>query len=89
MTQAKTKEKVSGWYAKKTLSPEEREDKMAAINAWYEKRYTMNYRTVPLELPGKMLAAIGKMSMDQDVQISDFIEEILEDYLQSKGVEWR
>ncbi len=89
MTQANTKEKVSGWYAKETLSPEEREAKMTAINAWYEKRHTMNYRTVPLELPGKMLAAIGKMSMDQDVQISDFIEEILESYLQSKGVEWR
>ena len=89
MAQAKTKEKVSGWYAKETLSQEEREAKMAAIEAWYEKRHTMNYRTVPLELPGKMLAAIGKMSMDQDVQISDFIEEILEDYLQSKGVVWR
>jgi len=89
MTQTKTKEKVSGWYAKETLSPEEREAKMATINAWYEKRHTMNYRTVPLELPGKMLAAIGKMSMDQDIQISDFLEEILEDYLQSKGVEWR
>ncbi len=89
MAQAKTKEKVSGWYAKETLSQEEREAKMAAIEAWYEKRHTMNYRTVPLKLPGKMLAAIGKMSMDQDVQISDFIESILEDYLQSKGVEWR
>ncbi len=89
MAQAKTKEKVSGWYAKETLSPEEREAKMAAIEAWYEKRHTMNYRTVPLELPGKMLAAIGKMSMDQDIQISDFIESILEDYLQNKGVEWR
>ena len=89
MAQAKTKEPVSGWYAKETLSQEEREAKMAAINAWYEKRHTMNYRTVPLELPGKMLAAIGKMSMDQDVQISDFIESILEDYLQNKGVKWR
>ena len=89
MAQAKTKEKVSGWYAKETLSQEEREAKMAAVNSWYEKRHTMNYRTVPLELPGKMLAAIGKMSMDQDIQLSDFIESILEDYLQSKGVEWR
>ncbi len=89
MAQAKTKEKVSGWYAKETLSQEEREAKMAAIEEWYEKRHTMNYRTVPLELPGKMLAAIGKMSMDQDIQISDFIESILEDYLQNKGVKWR
>ena len=89
MAQSKTKEKVSGWYAKETLSREEREAKMAAINAWYEKRHTMNYRTVPLELPGKMLAAIGKMSIDQEVQLSDFIESILEDYLQKKGVEWR
>ena len=89
MAQTKTKEKVSGWYAKETLSREEREAKMAAIDAWYEKRHTMNYRTVPLELPGKMLAAIGKMSMDQDVQLSDFIESILEAYLQNKGVKWR
>ena len=89
MAETKTKEKVSGWYAKETLSQEEREAKMAAINAWYEKRHTMNYRSVPLELPGKMLAAIGKMSMDQKIQLSDFIEEIIEDYLQKQGVQWR
>lgn len=89
MAQAKTKAAVSGWYAKDTLSQEERDAKMAAINAWYEKRHTMNYRSVPLELPGKMLAAIGKMSIDQDIELSDLIEEIIDEYLKKKGIEWR
>ena len=89
MAQAKAKEKVSGWYAKETLSQEERDAKMAAINAWYEKRHTMNYRSVPLELPGKMLAAIGKMSMDQNIELSDLIEEIIDEYLKKKGIKWR
>ena len=83
------KESVSGWYAKESLTQEERDAKMAAIEAWYAKRHTMNYRTVPLELPGKMLAALGKMGMDQGVQISEFVEGILQDYLKKKKVKWQ
>ena len=89
MEKAKKKESISGWYAKETLSKEERDAKMAAIEAWYEKRHTMNYRTVPLELPGKMLAALGKMGMDQGMQISEFVEGILEDYLKKKKIKWQ
>jgi len=89
MAQAKKKEQISGWYAKDTLTKEQRDAKKAAIEAWYEKKYTMNYRTVPLELPGKMLAAIGKMGLDQGMQVSEFIEGILEDYLKKKKVKWQ
>jgi hypothetical protein len=89
MGKAKKKESISGWYAKEQLSQQERDAKMAAIEAWYEKRHTMNYRTVPLELPGKMLAALGKMGMDQGMQISEFIEGILGDYLKKKKVKWQ
>lgn len=89
MEKARKKESISGWYAKETLTREERTAKMAAIEAWYEKRHTMNYRTIPVELPGKMLAALGKMSMDQSVQISDFVEDILADYLKKKKVKWK
>ncbi len=89
MAQAKEKGPVSGWYAKENLTQEERDAKMAAIEAWYEKRCTMNYRTVPLELPGKMLAALGKMGLDQGIQISEFVEGILQDYLKKKKVKWQ
>ena len=89
MEKAKKKESISGWYAKQTLTREERAAKMAAIDAWYEKRHTMNYRTIPVELPGKMLAALGKMSIDKGVQISDFVEDILADYLKKKKVKWK
>jgi hypothetical protein len=89
MAQAKEKASVSGWYAKETLTQEERDAKMAAINSWYEKMHTMNYRSVPLELPGKMLAALGKMGMDQGMQISEFVEGILADSLKKKKVQWK
>ena len=80
---------ISGWYAKEKLSPEEEAARMAEVNGWYEKQHTMNYRTVPVELPGKMLAALGKMALEQKKQFSEFIEEVFDEYLTRKGIRLR
>jgi hypothetical protein len=85
-TEGKGKD-VSGWYVKEKLSPEEEAARLAEIDAWYEKRHTMNYRTVPLEIPGKMLAALGKLSIERKIEFSVFIEGILDEYLQKQGIQ--
>jgi len=80
---------VSGWYAQQELSPAEEEAKRQALEKWYEKKHRLNYRSVPLEIPGKMMLALGKMAMEQGVSFSEFIEEILEGYLRQKKVQWK
>ena len=83
----KGKEKaVSGWYAHKEQTPEERAAEMRATERWYEKKHRLNYRTVPLEVPGKMMLALGKMAMDQGVSFSEFIERILDSYLRREKI---
>jgi hypothetical protein len=44
---------------------------------------------VPIEIPGKMLAAIGKMALEEKIQFSEFVERILDEYLMQKGIKWR
>ncbi len=83
-----TKE-VSGWYAREELSPAEKEAKRQALEKWYEKKHRLNYRSAPLEIPGKMMLALGKMAMEQGVSFSEFIEAILEEYLRRKKVAWK
>ncbi len=86
----KMKEKeVSGWYGKKELTPEQQEAQMKEIERWYGKKQKLNYRTVPLEIPGKMMMALGKMAMEQGVPFGDFIEGILEAYLRGKKINWK
>lgn len=89
MEKRKKRGDVSGWYVKEKLTPEENAARIADISNWYEKQHTMNYRTVPLEIPGKMLAALGKMALDQNIQFSVFIEGILDEYLTRTGTRWR
>jgi len=84
----KRREDISGWYSKEKLSPQTHAARMARIDEWYEKRGTLNYRTVPLEIPGKMLAALGKLALEQRVQFSEFVERILDEYLAQKGITW-
>ena len=47
---------ISGWYAKERMSEADRQERAAWIEAWYEKKGSLNYRTVPVEVPGRMLA---------------------------------
>jgi hypothetical protein len=89
MEKGKRRGDVSGWYAKEKLSAEEEAARMAEINAWYEKQHTMNYRTVPLEIPGKMMAALGKLALERELDFSEFVEGILDEYLKRTGNAWR
>ncbi len=75
-----TKE-ISGWYQQKESTAEEKAAQMREIGRWYEKKLRRNYRTVPLEIPGKMMLALGKMARSRGVSFSEFIEEILNQYL--------
>lgn len=84
----KKKDEVSGWYVKEKLSPEEKAEKMAEINAWYEKRINLNYRSVPVEIPGKLLVALGRKAQEKGVSFQDFIEEILVNYAKREGLSW-
>jgi len=89
MEKGKKRGDISGWYAKEKLSPEEHAARTADVDAWYEKQHTMNYRTVPLEIPGKMLATLGRLAIEQEMQFSEFIEGILDEYLAKKEIPWR
>lgn len=81
----KGKEKeISGWYAHKEQTPEEKAAQMRATERWYEKRQRLNYRTVPLEIPGKMMLSLGKIALDQGISFSEFVERILDSYLRQK-----
>jgi hypothetical protein len=80
---------ISGWYVQKELTPDEKTAQMRAVERWYEKRARLNYRTVPLEIPGKMMLALGRIAMDQGLSFSEFIEGILEAYLRQKKVRWK
>jgi len=83
------KKEISGWYVQKELTPVEKAAQMQAVERWYEKRHRLNYRTVPLEIPGKMMLALGRVALDQGVSFSEFIEGILEAYLRQKKVNWK
>jgi hypothetical protein len=86
----KAKEKeISGWYVQEKLTPEEKAAQVKAVGDWYEKKHRLNYRTVPLEIPVKMMLALGKLSLEKRMNFSEFIEEILEGYLRGKKIPWR
>jgi hypothetical protein len=83
------KKEISGWYVQKELTPVEKAAQMQAVERWYEKRQRLNYRTVPLEIPGKMMLALGRIALDQGISFSEFIEGILDAYLRQKKVHWK
>jgi len=86
----KGKEKeISGWYAQEELTPEEKAGQMKAVGDWYEKKHRLNYRTVPLEIPGKMMLALGKIALEKGMDFSGLLEEILDGYLRGKKISWR
>ncbi len=88
--EGKAKEKeVSGWYVQKPLTPEERAAQMRVVEEWYQKKHRLNYRTVPLEIPGKMMLVLGKIARDEGVAFPEFIEGILDSYLKRKKINWK
>jgi hypothetical protein len=80
---------VSGWYAQRQMTPEERAAQRRATDQWYDKKHRLNYRTVPLEIPGKMMLSLGKMAVEKGVPFSEFIEGILDSYLKGKKIRSR
>jgi len=80
---------ISGWYVQKEQTPEEVAAQLRKTERWYEEKHLLNYRTVPLEIPGKMMLALGKMAQDQGVPFSEFIEGILDSFLRQKKVRWK
>lgn len=89
MTSQGTEKEVSGWYAQKEQTAEERAAQRRAAEKWYEKRKGLNYRTVPVEIPGKMMLALGKIALGKGVSFSEFVEGILDSYLKRKKINWR
>lgn len=88
--EAKTKGKeISGWYSQEELTAEEKAARMRNIERWYEKRHRLNYRTVPVEIPGKMMLALGKEAIAKKMDFSEYIEGILDEYLRRKKVNWQ
>jgi hypothetical protein len=83
------KKEISGWYVQEKLTPEEKAAQVKAVGDWYERKQRLNYRTVPLEIPGKMMLALGKLSLEKGMDFSEFIEEILDGYLRGKKIPWK
>jgi hypothetical protein len=89
MDQKKNGKEVSGWYAHQEMTAAQRASHMREVEGWYEKRHRLNYRTVPVEIPGKMMLALGRMAMEQQTSFSQFIETILEGYLREHKILWK
>ena len=83
------KKEISGWYVQEERTASEKAAQMQAVERWYEKRSRLNYRTVPVEIPGKMMLALGKMALDQGVPFSELIERILDSYLRREKINWK
>jgi hypothetical protein len=88
MSDRKHAKDTSGWYARTRMTKEER----TQIDAWYDTRITLNYKTIPVEAPGKMVLALGELAQQHGMagpRFSEFIEGILDEYLQRQGIDWR
>jgi predicted DNA-binding ribbon-helix-helix protein len=81
MDQKPKGKEISGWYAHEEMTEAEKISQMREVERWYEKRHRLNYRTVPVEMPGKMMLTLGRMAAEQQISFSQFIEKILEGYL--------
>ena len=79
------KKEVSGWYAKSELTAAER----SKTDEWFKKMIDLNYRTLPVEIPGKMLLELGKLAKQKNMAFNDFIEQILGEYLDKQGISWK
>jgi len=80
---------ISGWYVQKEQTAEEKAAQMKSVGDWYEKKHRLNYRTVPLEIPGKMMLALGKLALEKGMNFSELIEEVLDGYLRGNKIPWR
>ena len=88
MSDRKKTTDISGWYVRPRATAEEKR----RVEDWYDERVKLNYRTIPVEAPGKMILALGELAQQRGMagpQFSEFIEGILDEYLQNQGIDWR
>lgn len=88
MKEKKKHSEISGWYVKERATAEERQQ----VQDWYDSRWKLNYKTIPVEAPGKMVLALGRLAHEKGMEgprFSDFIEGILDEYLHMQGINWR
>ncbi len=77
------RKEISGWYGQRQMTPGERADEERRIDAWYDRAQRLNYRTAPVEIPGKMMLDLGREAREKGVSFSEFVEGILAEYLRS------
>lgn len=88
MSNKKKTTEISGWYVSSRATAEEKQ----RIEDWYDKRVRLNYRTIPVEAPGKMIQALGELAQKKGMagpKFSEFIEAILDEYLHRQAIDWR
>ena len=83
-------ETLSGLYYKTIGAPRAlTEEEAKKVDAWFDRLIKGNYKRLSAEIPGKMMLALGKMAKEKSIPFSDLIEEILAEYLESKGIDWK
>jgi len=70
------------WYKRPEVDEEARKK-------FFDARTTLDHRQIVAELPAKMMLELGRLSITKKMSFNDFIEEILEEYLERQGVRWR
>ena len=82
-------EGISGWYPKSIAAPRElTEDEARKVDEQFDRLIKGNYKRLSAEIPGKIMLALGKIALEKGVPFSDFIEGILGEYLEKKGIDW-
>jgi hypothetical protein len=89
MSQKSGRSKISGWYDTETPDGGKGAGGFIDLDTWYRKRHLLNYRTVPVEIPGRMLMALGRLAGKEGLEFSDFVERILAEFLNEHGIDWR
>ncbi len=89
MSAAEKSRHVSGWYSKGKLSAEEEAARRQQVEDWLAQRIALNYRQVAVEMPGRMVLALGRLAQAQGVTFEAMVEGVLADYLARQGIDWR
>ena len=90
MAKEKKAETISGWYPKSIAAPRElTAEEKKREDEWFDRLIKGNYKRIPAEIPGKMMLALGKIAQKKGVPFTDLIEEILGEYLEKQGINWK
>jgi len=90
MSEKKKAEAVSGWYPKSIAAPRAlTEEEAKKEDEWFDRLIQGNYKRLSAEIPGKMMLALGKMALEKGTPFTALIEEILSEYLEKQGIDWK